>query len=129
MATIDHSGKLTAIQVKQAKPKDKNYKLSDAKGLNLEVRSNGSKYWRLSYRYQQKQKTLAVGVYPVVTLAEARQEALKAKRLLRKGIDPNIHKRQQKAISTNNTHFLLSIIRVYFYAFPELINQFSVQSV
>jgi integrase len=76
--------------------------------LNLEVRPNGSKYWRLSYRYQQKQKTLAIGVYPVVTLAQARQEALEAKRLLRKGVDPNINKRQQKAISTNNTFQLIA---------------------
>ena len=41
--------KLSAIKVKQAKPQDKTYKLSDGKGLNLEVRTNGSKYWRLSY--------------------------------------------------------------------------------
>ena len=62
-------GKLKAIQVKQAKPRDKVYKLSDGKGLNLEIHPNGSKYWRLSYRFQNKQKTLALGVSPVVTLA------------------------------------------------------------
>ena len=91
--------KLSAIQVKQAKPQDKTFKLSDGKGLNLEVKPNGSKYWRLSYRYQQKQKTLALGVYPVVSLAEAREAALEAKKLIHKGIDPSANKRQQKLIS------------------------------
>jgi len=101
-------GKLTAVKVKQAKPKEKTYKLSDGKGLNLEVRSNGSKYWRLYYRHQDKQKTLALGVYPVVTLSEARKQALEAKRVLYNGIDPNIYKRQVKALSRKNTFKLIS---------------------
>ena len=92
--------KLSAIQVKQAKPQDKTYKLSDGKGLNLEIRPNGSKYWRLSYRYQQKQKTLALGVFPIVSLADARASALDAKKLIQKGVDPSVYKRQQKAISS-----------------------------
>jgi hypothetical protein len=60
----EHTGKLSALQVKNAKPKEKPYKLSDGRGLNLEVRQNGSKYWRLSYRFNGKQKTLALGVFP-----------------------------------------------------------------
>jgi len=103
MTTEILSGKLSAVKVKQAKPKDKTYKLSDGKGLNLEVRSNGSKYWRLYYRHQNKQKTLALGVYPVVTLSEARKQALEAKRVLHNGVDPNIHKRQARALNKNNT--------------------------
>ena len=97
------SGKLSALKVKQSKPKDKLYKLSDGRGLNLEVRPNGSKYWRLSYRYQNKQKTLAIGVYPIVTLADARESMIEAKRLLLKNIDPSSHKRQQKIANTQNT--------------------------
>jgi len=100
MAANTLSDKLSALQVKQSKSKDKTYKLSDGKGLNLEVRPNGSKYWRLSYRYQQKQKTLALGVYPVVSLADAREQTLEAKKLLQKNIDPAAHKRQE----TINTH-------------------------
>ena len=103
--TLD--GKLSAVKVKQAKPKDKTYKLADGHGLNLEVRPNGSKYWRLSYRYQQKQKTLAIGVYPIVSLADARREALKAKKLIHKGSDPTIEKRRQKVSSGRN---LFSIV-------------------
>jgi len=103
MITDGYSGKLSAMQVKQAKPKEKTYKLSDGHGLNLEVRPNGAKYWRISYRYQQKQRTLAIGVFPFVSLAEARVELFKAKKLLRQNIDPNIHKRQEKAAASENT--------------------------
>jgi len=97
------SGKLSAVQVKQAKSKDRSYKLTDGKGLNLEVRPNGSKYWRLSYRYQQKQKTLALGVYPVVTLAKARSKSLEAKQILQDGNDPSIIKKQEKALKIKST--------------------------
>jgi len=103
MAVDTYSGKLSAMQVKNAKPKEKTYKLSDGYGLNLEVRTNGSKYWRLSYRYQQKQKTLAIGVYPIISLADARVETLKAKKLLTQNIDPNINKRQEKAAAGENS--------------------------
>ena len=103
MAANTLSDKLSALQVKKAKPKDKPYKLSDGKGLNLEVRPNGSKYWRLSYRYQQKQKTLALGVYPVVTLAEARELTLQAKKLIGKNIDPSVDKRRQKIEASEHT--------------------------
>lgn len=103
MTTNTQYGKLSAIQVKQAKTKAKTYKLSDGKGLNLEVKPNGSKYWRLAYRYQQKQKTLAIGVYPDTTLAIARKEALEARQLLRADIDPAVDKRQRKREKLNNT--------------------------
>ena len=103
MASSNLFEKLSAVRVKQAKPQDKTYKLSDGKGLNLEVRPNGSKYWRLSYRYQQKQKTLALGVYPVVSLADARSLTLEAKKLIQQGTDPSIHKRQQKVTSSEHS--------------------------
>jgi hypothetical protein len=96
------SGKLSAVLVKQAKPKDKTYKLSDGKGLNLEVRPNNSKYWRQSYRYHDKQKTLALGVFPEVTLAIAWSKSLEAKQLLDQGIDPAIQRKQQKSGAVHN---------------------------
>ncbi len=108
MASNAQSDKLTALQVKQSKPRDKTYKLSDGKGLNLEVRPNGSKYWRLSYRYQQKQKTLALGVYPIVTLADARESAIEAKKLIHKNIDPSADKRRQKIESSEHTFKLIA---------------------
>lgn len=108
MATNTQSDKLSAVQVKGAKPKEKTYKLSDGKGLNLEVRPNGSKYWRLSYRYQQKQKTLALGVFPVVSLAEARELTLEAKKLLQQNLDPSVHKRRQKIETSEHTFKLIA---------------------
>jgi hypothetical protein len=56
MSGNDLSGKLTAMQVKQAKSKDSTYKLADGRGLNVEIRPNGAKYWRLFYRFRNKQK-------------------------------------------------------------------------
>lgn len=102
------SGKLSAVQVKQSKSKDRPYKLTDGKGLNLEIHPNGSKYWRLSYRYQQKQKTLALGVYPVITLAQARSKSLVAKRLIQDGSDPSLVKRQEKALIVKSTFKLIA---------------------
>lgn len=72
--------KLTARQVDTSKPKDKPYKLSDGGGLYLLVNPNGSRYWRLKYRIAGKEKLLALGVYPDITLAEARQKRADAKR-------------------------------------------------
>lgn len=62
---------LTALAVKQAKPKEKDYKLSDGGGMYLLVTKKGSKYWRLKYRFAGKEKVLAI-VYPTVSLEEAR---------------------------------------------------------
>lgn len=76
---------LTDAQIRQAKPSAKDQWLSDEKGLRLLIKPNGSKYWRLKYRYQGKQKTLAVEVYPEVTLKAARLAALDAKRQLLDG--------------------------------------------
>lgn len=80
---------LTATKVKQTKPKKKPYKLSDGAGLFLLVQPNGSKYWRLAYRYAAKQKTLAIGVYPHLSLSDARDKRDEAKKYLSKGIDPS----------------------------------------
>ncbi|MGQ9450681.1 tyrosine-type recombinase/integrase [Leclercia sp. TB492] len=88
--------KLNARQVDTAKPKDKPYKLSDGGGLYLLVNPNGKRYWRLKYRVAGKEKLLAFGVYPDVTLAEARSKREEAKRGIAGGIDPNVAKREEK---------------------------------
>ncbi len=80
---------LTDTAVRQIKSKAKDFKLSDANGLFLLVKTTGAKYWRLKYRYFGAEKLLALGVYPEVRLAEARRGAEDARRLLRDGIDPN----------------------------------------
>lgn len=87
---------LTETKVKNLKPKDKAYKMSDAGGLYIEVHPNGSKYWRYKYRYFSKEKRLALGVYPEVTLAQARERHKEARSLLAQGIDPNQAKHEAK---------------------------------
>lgn len=88
--------KLNARQVDTAKPKDKPYKLADGGGLYLLVNPNGSRYWRLKYRVAGKEKLLALGVYPDVTLADARAKRDEAKRGIAGGIDPSEAKREEK---------------------------------
>ena len=97
---------LTAIQVKNAKAIDKPLKLSDGGGLFLFVQPNGSKYWRLAYRFQGKQKTLALGVYPTIGLSDARERREAAKKLLANDTDPGllkqVHKRSKKVAAENS---------------------------
>ena len=69
---------LTDIKVKTAKPKDKPYKLADGGGMYLLINTNGSKYWRMKYRFAGKEKMLSIGVYPDVTLADAREKRSEA---------------------------------------------------
>ncbi|MBG0576000.1 tyrosine-type recombinase/integrase [Enterobacter ludwigii] len=88
--------KLTAIEIKAAKPKEKAYKLSDGGGMYLEVFPNGTKSWRMKYRFGGKEKRVVFGVYPTVTLAEARTKRDEAKKLLALGGDPGQEKQNQK---------------------------------
>lgn len=88
---------LTDTFVKNVKPKASvaGEKHTDGQGLYLHVKAAG-KYWRMSYRFLSKQKTLALGVYPAVSLAKARQRRDKARELLADGIDPSLAKREEK---------------------------------
>ena len=88
--------KLTATKVKQSLPRHRAYKLADGNGLYLLVKTNGTKCWRYNYRFDQKEKTLALGVYPVVSLAAARDQHQEAQRQLSQGLDPSFEKRSQK---------------------------------
>lgn len=88
---------LTDTAVRNAKPKDKPYKLSDEKGLYLLINKAG-KYFRYDYRFGGKRKTLALGVYPRVTLKKARETHEEAQKLLKNGIDPQQYKKETKAM-------------------------------
>ncbi len=88
--------KLNNIKIKNAKSKEKMYRLSDGDSLYLEISSNGSKYWRMVYRFNNKRRQIAFGKYPVISLQEAREMRLDAKKLLAKGIDPVEARRQAK---------------------------------
>ncbi len=89
--------KLTAVKVRNAKPESKPYKLFDGKGLFLLVKPNGGRYWRMKYRYHGKEKTLALGVYPDVSLEQARAATTSAKqRLAAENVDPMAAKKSGK---------------------------------
>lgn len=85
---------LSDLKCRNARPGPKLRKLSDGGGLQLWVQPTGSRLWRLAYRFGGKQKLLALGIYPIVSLAEARQEREDAKRLLQAGIDPSQQRKE-----------------------------------
>ena len=87
---------LTDTKIKNAKPEEKPYKMGDAGGLYLLVNPSGSKYWRYKYRFGGKEKTLAIGVYPAVTLKDARTKHAEARERLQDGIDPGYQKKVEK---------------------------------
>src|SRR5882762_5770482 len=79
---------LTETELRNVKPLRKPRKLSDGGGLYLLIQPNGGRYWRYNYRFEGKQKTVALGIYPVVSLDKARERHKEAKRQLADGIDP-----------------------------------------
>lgn len=87
---------LNDTKARAAKPKEKTYRLADAGGLYLEVTPAGGRYWRWKYRYGGKEKRLAFGVYPAVSLALARARRDEARALLTEGIDPGAAKQEAK---------------------------------
>lgn len=81
---------LTDTAIRNAKPLDKSWKLSDAQGLYLLIKPNGSKLWHLKYRFGGKEKKLAFGAYPAVSLANARKLREDARSVLSAGSDPGV---------------------------------------
>ncbi|HED2907817.1 TPA: tyrosine-type recombinase/integrase, partial [Klebsiella pneumoniae] len=96
--------KLNARQVDTAKPREKAYQLADGAGLYPEVVPSGSRYWRMKYRFNGKEKRLAFGVYPAVSLAQARALRDEAKKKLAEGIDPSFAKKEEKLVRDVRLH-------------------------
>jgi integrase len=97
---------LTVIAARNAKPRERSYKLAAGSGLYLEVLPTGARYWRLKYRYGGKEKRLALGVFPEVSLAAARSDADKARALLRDCHDPGAKRKAAKLaqrVASGNT--------------------------
>lgn len=90
------TNKLTDPAVRNAKPGDAPRKLTDGGGMFLSIQPSGSKWWRLAYRFDGKQKLLALGTYPDTGLADARLKRDDARKLLANGIDPSAHKKAAK---------------------------------
>ena len=91
---------LTDTKIKALKPKNKIYRVSDSHGLVLEVKPSGTKYWRYRYRFETKANMIGMGEYPIISLAQARQNRDKYKALLYQGINPSAYKKEIKAEKT-----------------------------
>lgn len=96
---------LTHVEIKNLKPKAKSYKKYDGAGLYTEALPSGKKFWRFRYRFDGKDKRLSFGEYGVITLKEARDKQLEARKLLADGIDPSEKRkeaeRERKMLSEN----------------------------
>lgn len=94
---------LNHTKIINAKPKEKAYKLADEKGLFLYVTTKGGMYWRMKYRFCGKEKLLALGVYPDVSLAKARDKRDDARKLLADDIDPGEHRKVMKQVESDRS--------------------------
>ena len=111
---------LTELQVKVAKPREKEYKLSDGLGLHLLVTPSGGKLWRFQYPFAGKQKAVAFGAYPAVSLSGARKQRDEAKSLLVAGVDPAGARKAQKAATVSKSADSFEVIaREWFGHFRE----------
>jgi len=91
---------LTDAAIRRIKPEAKSYKVADMHGLYLLVLPSGGRYWRLDYRHEGKRGTMALGVYPEVSLKEAREKRASARRLLDKGINPSSYKKLTRGVAS-----------------------------
>jgi integrase len=94
---------LKDITVRNAKARPRPRKLSDGGGLHILIQPTGSKLWRLAYRFAGKQKTLALGAYPTVSLEEARRHRDEAKKLLARSIDPSVQRKADRHAGKDGT--------------------------
>jgi len=106
---------LTDTAVRNAKPKDKPYKISDSAGLYLLVK-NAGKYWRMDYRFAGKRKTLALGVYPGVSLSAARKKRDEAKEHLAKDTDPSLIKAIKKQVAHHAAENTFQVVAMEWHA-------------
>ena len=98
------TNRLTELSIKQAKPKEKQYKLTDGEGMYLRVYPNGSKYWQLQYWFDGKQKILSIGVWPNISLKDAREKRYEAKKKIKDGINPIEEKRKERQDHLDRAH-------------------------
>lgn len=108
---------LTDTKIKAVKPSEKDYVLSDGGGLQLRVRANGSLLWNFNYRHPHSKKrvNIGLGVYPDLSLAEARKKAIGARELVAKGIDPKDHRDEKIRLEKSTAeHTLLNVAIEWF---------------
>jgi len=95
---------LTELTIKQAKPGIKQYKLFDGGGMFLLVHPNGSKYWRMKFSFERKSKLASFGVWPDVSLKDAREKRYEAKKKIKDGINPIEEKRKERQDHLDRAH-------------------------
>lgn len=106
---------LTNVSIQSAKPKDKPYKLFDGGGMYLEVAPSGSKWWRLKYRIEGKEKRISLGTYPEISLKDARERRDLARKQLANGVDPSASRKAAKvARVSESTNTLEAVAREWF---------------
>jgi integrase len=106
---------LTDVSIRTVKPSPKTARLFDGGGLYLEISPKGGKWWRLKYRFNGKEKRLSFGVYPTVSLKDAREKRDEAKKLLSNGVDPSENRKAIKAARTERAANTFEVIaREYF---------------
>ncbi|HGA9036599.1 TPA: tyrosine-type recombinase/integrase [Salmonella enterica subsp. enterica serovar Java] len=106
---------LTDLAIRRSKPKDKPYTLNDGNGLSLLIEPNGSKGWRLRYRFAGKAKLMSLGTYPNVALADARMARDEAKKLIAGGIDPaEVRKAKKREIESRFGNTFEGIAREWY---------------
>ena len=96
------SNLLTELSIKQSKPKEKQYKITDGEGMYLRIHPNGSKYWQLQYWFEGKQKIISLGIWPEVSLRQAREKRYEAKKKLKE--DKNTAWKDLQSFEEAGTH-------------------------
>ena len=101
---------LSNTAIINAKAADKSYKMYDTDGLFLQVTPTGGKWWRLKYRFDGKEKSLSLGVYPHISLSQERERKDAAKKLLAIGINPSENRKETKALNKLNTENSFEVV-------------------
>jgi integrase len=108
---------LTDVRVRNAKPGDKAYKLQDGAGMYVLVTPGGARYWRLDYRFAGKRRTIALGVYPTVSLSQARVLREAARTLVAANVDPSSEKKAKKrAVKQSSETTFEAVAREWIFA-------------
>ena len=108
---------LQDVKLRNAKAAEKAYKIHDNRGLFIIVTARGGRWWRLKYRFAGKEKTISLGIYPDVSLAQARDRRDEARKLLASGIDPSAERQAQKAALKADKDLFEALSRVWFEKF------------
>lgn len=108
---------LTDTAVRQAKPADKDFTITDGSGLSLFIATNGTKSWHFRFSWHGKQPRMSLGTYPEITLKEARERRDQARALVAKGIDPRLQRREEKRAAASEAVKTFEVVANEWHAF------------